>query len=178
MRAALLALIAAAGTVTVAPAKAQPPTRADQILERFEHANQWRDHVMIVAHRAGWKEGGKIRMAENSLASIRYAISIGAEVVEMDVQRSADGVFVVMHDSYLDRTTTCRGRVAQRTLAQLKACHLVVEGTGAVTSETVPTLEEALLTAKDHILLNIDNKLDVEELPAMAEVARKAGVAR
>ena len=99
-------------------------------------------------------------------------------VLEAVVQRSADGVFVVMHDSYLDRTTTCRGRVAERTLAQLKACHLVVEGTGDVTSETVPTLEEALLAAKDHILLNIDNKLDVEDLPAMTEVARRIGVAR
>lgn len=176
MRMALLALVTA-GTVMAAPATAQPLTRAEQILERFEHANRWRDHVMIVAHRAGWKEGGKIRIAENSLASIGYAISLGAEVVEMDVQRSADGVFVVMHDSYLDRTTTCRGRVAERTLTHLKTCHLVVEGTGEATDETVPTLEEALLAAKGNILLNIDNKLDVDALADMAEVARRLGVA-
>lgn len=28
-------------------------TSADQILDRFEHTDQWRDHVMIDAHRAG-----------------------------------------------------------------------------------------------------------------------------
>ena len=37
------------------------------------------------------------------------SIAMGAEIVEIDVRRSKDGQFVVMHDSWLDRTTTCKG---------------------------------------------------------------------
>ena len=176
MRASLLTILALA--LSAVPAVAQQRARVEQIIERFEHANQWRDHVMIVAHRAGWKESGRIVMAENSLASIRHAIGLGVEVVELDIQRSSDGDFVVMHDSWLDRTTTCKGEVARHTLSELRQCRLIVEGTGAVTDEVVPTLREALLAAKGEILVNIDNKLDVTSLAAMADVARQTGTAR
>src|SRR5437764_11628326 len=39
-------------------------TRARQILDRFEHANQWRDHIMVAAHRAGSMQAGKTLYAE------------------------------------------------------------------------------------------------------------------
>lgn len=153
-------------------------TRLDQILERFGQANRWRDHVMIVAHRAGGLREGKTRYPENSLAALAASVADGAEMVEVDIRRSADGVFVVMHDSWLDRTTTCKGEVALRTLAQLRECRLVVEGTGKATNEVVPTLAEFLSAAKGRILVNIDNKLDRDEFPAMAALARDLGMAR
>src|SRR5690606_21194124 len=53
--------------------------RVDQILERFEQANRWRDHVMIVAHRAGGLRAGKTLYPENSLAALRASIADGAE---------------------------------------------------------------------------------------------------
>jgi glycerophosphoryl diester phosphodiesterase len=152
-------------------------TRVGRILDRFEQANQWRGHVMVVAHRAGGLQAGKTRYPENSLAALQAAIAAGAEMVEVDVRRSADGAFVVMHDSWLDRTTTCKGEVIRRTLAQLKECRLVVEGTGAATAEAVSTLSEFLAAAKDRILVNIDNKLALSDLPAMIAVARGMGMA-
>lgn len=151
-------------------------TRARQILDRFEHANQWRDHVMVAAHRAGSMQAGKTLYAENSLAAVEGAIAIGAEIVEVDIRRSKDGEFVVMHDSWLDRTTTCKGEVTNYTLAELKHCRLVVEGTGAVTSEPVSTLREMLLATRDRILINLDNKLDVQALPGMIAIARDLGM--
>ncbi len=152
-------------------------SRAREILDRFEHANQWRDHVMVAAHRAGSMQAGKTLYAENSLAAVEGAIAIGAEIVEVDIRRSRDGEFVVMHDSWLDRTTNCKGEVINYTLAELKRCRLVVEGTGAVTNETVSTLREMLLTTRDRILINLDNKLDVQALPGMIAIARDLGMA-
>jgi glycerophosphoryl diester phosphodiesterase len=152
-------------------------TRVDRILERFEHANQWRDHVMVVAHRAGGLQAGKTRHPENSLAALEAAIAAGAEMVEVDVRRSADGSFVVMHDSWLDRTTSCKGEVIRYTLAELKQCRLVIEGTGAATAEPVPSLREFLAAVKDRILVNIDNKLSLADLPAMVAIARDMGMA-
>ncbi|MGF7005849.1 glycerophosphodiester phosphodiesterase family protein [Aminobacter sp. BE322] len=156
--------------------EAQAASRAEAILERFGDANQWRDHVMVVAHRAGGLQDGKKRFAENSLAALRDAIAVGAEMVEIDVRRSRDGELVVMHDSWLDRTTNCKGEVVARTMDELRQCRLVVEGTGEVTSEPVPTLRELLAVAKDRILVNLDNKLETADLVDMVALARAMGM--
>jgi glycerophosphoryl diester phosphodiesterase len=170
--AAILAVLA-----TAVPAAAAPPSRAAEILERFTHANRWRDHVMVVAHRGGWMEHGEIVAAENSRAAAERAIALGAEVIEVDVRRAADGTFVVMHDSWLDRTTTCRGEVDKRTLAELKRCRLVIEGRGVVTPEVVPTLGEFLAAVRGRALVNLDNKLEPADLVGMVAVARGLGMA-
>lgn len=162
---------------------ASPDARADanraaQIIQRLEDANQWRDHVMIVAHRGGWKQNGIKVTAENSRAGVESSIALGVEIVELDVQVSRDGIFVVMHDSWLDRTTTCKGMVADYTLADLGKCHLVVEGSGQVTTETVPTLRDMLTLARGRILVNIDNKMGPDFIAAMLDVAREMGMER
>ncbi|TIQ33194.1 MAG: glycerophosphodiester phosphodiesterase family protein [Mesorhizobium sp.] len=177
MRTLWLSLLLSATLATASSQALAGATRAAQILDRFEHANQWRDHVMIAAHRAGSMQAGKTLYAENSLAAVEGSIAIGAEIVEVDVRRSKDGAFVIMHDSWLDRTTTCKGEVAKYTLAELKKCRLVIEGTGAVTDEPVSTLREMLLATKDRILINLDNKLEVTDLPGMIAVARDLGMA-
>lgn len=177
MRTLWLNLLLSAALATASSQTLAGETRAAQILDRFEHANQWRDHVMIAAHRAGSMQAGKTLYAENSLAAVEGSIAIGAEIVEVDVRRSKDGAFVIMHDSWLDRTTNCKGEVVEYTLAELKKCRLVIEGTGAVTSEPVLTLREMLLTTRDRILINLDNKLEVTDLPGMIAVARDLGMA-
>ena len=152
---------------------AEPAGHAGLIRDRLSNANQWRDHIMVVAHRAGWKEKGQVVRAENSKAAIDNAVAIGVEMVELDVRRSKDGVLVVMHDETLNRTTTCRGPVSSLTLAALRACRLIVEGTGIVTDETVPTLSDMLAHSRGRILVNIDNKLEPEDLVEMSQ--RRAG---
>jgi glycerophosphoryl diester phosphodiesterase len=170
---ASLALVLAAMTTPVAAEAG----RTREILERLENANRWRDHVMIVAHRGGWKEDGAIRWAENSRAGVRHAIALGVEMVELDVRASKDGEYVVMHDDGLDRTTSCRGEVKQRTLAELKTCRLVIEGTGQATGEVVPTLAEMLALTRGDVLVNIDNKLGPDHIAGMIAVARGLGMA-
>ena len=177
MRTDWLSLLLSTALAVSASQSLAGETRARQILDRFEHANQWRDHVMIAAHRAGSMQAGKTLYPENSIAAVQGSIAMGAEIVEVDIRRSKDGEFVVMHDSWLDRTTTCKGEVVKYTLAELKTCRLVVEGTGAVSGETVSTLREMLLATKDRILINLDNKLDVGDLSGMVAVARDLGMA-
>jgi glycerophosphoryl diester phosphodiesterase len=163
----------------IAPASADDavPTRLAQIRERLENANQWRDHVMVVAHRGGGVAQNRTLYPENSLAAVRAAIELGAEMVEVDVQASSDGEYVVYHDSWLDRSSTCKGELKLRTIAELKACHLVVEGTGAVSAETIPTLREMLSLTRGRIFVNIDNKLELSALPGIVAVARAMGMA-
>ena len=94
--------------------------------------------VLFAAHR-----GGSLLWPENSLLAFGRAAGLGADFLEFDVHLSRDGEPVVIHDATLDRTTTGRGPVRERTLAELKALRLKDSG-GAVTAETVPSLDEVV----------------------------------
>jgi glycerophosphoryl diester phosphodiesterase len=82
---------------------------------------------------------------ENTLAGIRYALEMGADAIEVDVQASADGVPVLMHDLTVDRTTNGSGDLASLTLEQLQA----LDAGG----EPVPTFAQALKLARGRALL-------------------------
>lgn len=177
MREATLAAAFGLLAAAQATALAAEAGRIDEIRERLENANRWRDHVMVVAHRGGGVAEGATLFPENSVAAVRNAIDLGVEMVELDIQKSSDGVFVVFHDSWLDRTSTCKGELAKRTLAELKECRLVTEGTGKATGEPIPTLAEMLAVTRDRIFVNIDNKLGIDALPEIVAVARAMGMA-
>ncbi|PJN86918.1 glycerophosphodiester phosphodiesterase [Bacillus sp. mrc49] len=57
---------------------------------------------------------------ENTVASYKKAIELGAEVLEVDIHLSKDDVLVVHHDPTLDRTTSGKGRLRDYTAAELK----------------------------------------------------------
>jgi len=105
---------------------------------------------MVVAHRGDWRYA-----PENSLPAIDNAIKMGVDIVELDVQRTKDGKFILMHDKNLDRTTTGKGAVADWTLDSIQTLKLK-NGCNIRTKEIVPTLEEALLHMKGKILVNLD----------------------
>lgn len=71
--------------------------------------------ITVIAHR-----GGANLRPENTLAAFEYAVSIGADVLEMDLRATADGSIVVLHDATVDRTTDGWGRVDSLTLADLQ----------------------------------------------------------
>ncbi len=81
MRTPWLSLLLCTALAAVSGQAIAGETRARQILDRFEHANQWRDHVMVAAHRAGSMQAGKTLYAENSLAAVEGSIAMGAEIV-------------------------------------------------------------------------------------------------
>src|SRR3954463_9396296 len=70
----------------------------------------------LCAHR-----GAMDTHPENTIPSFQEAIQAGAHMIELDVQLSADGVAVLMHDDTVDRTTDGHGAVASLTFAQLHA---------------------------------------------------------
>ncbi len=100
---------------------------------------------LIISHAAC---GG--HAPENTLAGIRKAIELGAEGIEIDVQASADGVPVLMHDLTVDRTTNGSGKVAALSLAELRTLDA---GGGPV-----PTLAEVLDITKANVLLIMEIK--------------------
>lgn len=99
----------------------------------------------IFGHR-----GYPARFPENSLAGFRYAVEHGIDAVETDVQRTADGELIIMHDEFIDRTTNGHGAIKDYTLAELQGFHLA-------NGEPVPTFKQFLQTVVDS-----SSMLDVE----------------
>jgi glycerophosphoryl diester phosphodiesterase len=97
----------------------------------------------------------------NTLAGIRKAIDFGSDAIEIDVQASADGVPVLMHDLTVDATTSGTGAVAEMTLDELR----ILDAGG----EPPPTLAEVLAITKGRVLLVCEIKQPgIEQLLADA----------
>jgi glycerophosphoryl diester phosphodiesterase len=91
---------------------------------------------LVVAHR-----GASLLEPENTLAAFEAAAQAGADVVELDVRLTADGVPVVLHDADVAATTDGTGFVHELTVGQLKRLDA---SRGQGPRQEVPTLEEAL----------------------------------
>ena len=122
---------------------------------------------LLTAHR-----GEGVGAPENSLEAIRLSAERGADLVEVDIRQSADGVPVLMHDGTLDRTTNQPevfpglDGVDDLTLAQLETL-VLYDQAGVCTPETaaalpercrIPSLAAALAVARDRTILMLDFK--------------------
>jgi len=87
-----------------APAQHRTPGAAEAVIEIAR--------PLVIAHR-----GFSTAAPENTLPAFELALAAGADLVELDVHRSADGVWVVIHDATLDRTTDAVSRRGRRRLA-------------------------------------------------------------
>lgn len=90
------------------------------------------NRLLRIAHR-----GASAHAPENTLAAIVRAAELGADMVEVDLQASADGVLVVLHDPDLSHTTDGTGSVYAQTVAELKRLD-------AGDGERIPTAEEVI----------------------------------
>jgi glycerophosphoryl diester phosphodiesterase len=132
-------------------------TRAAELLESYGNEN---GRVMVSAHRgAHTSETGSL--PENSIAGVTKTINIGADIIETDIRKTSDGIFMMLHDDTIDRTTNGSGSINNKTYAYVRTYFLNGgEGEGALTNMKVPTFSEYLDAAKDAILIDLDIKCD------------------
>jgi glycerophosphoryl diester phosphodiesterase len=117
--------------------------------------------VSLVGHR-----GAAACAPENTLVSFREGLIQGADIIELDVQLSADGHVVAFHDDQLDRTTDDFGPLVKRTLAELKALDAGSWFDPRFAGESIPTLDEVLVWANGKVPLFIELKYGAYSDPA------------
>lgn len=122
----------------------------------------------LMAHR-----GNRAACPENTLAAFRRALEDGADIIETDLHVTADGALVCIHDATVDRTTDGSGRVADMTLAEIKALSASYRRAGFA-GERVPTLAEALALLPADVGIALELKADAF---LDAEVCRRLVVA-
>ncbi|MBE2236084.1 MAG: glycerophosphodiester phosphodiesterase [Anaerolinea sp.] len=95
---------------------------------------------------------------ENTLAGMAAGMAAGADGVEFDVQRTADGHLVVFHDDDLRRICNVSGRIVTSTLAQLRELDAGRYFGPQFAGELIPTLDEVLETLPANAFVNIEAK--------------------
>ena len=137
--------------------------------EKYAAYNTPGGRLMSCLHR-----GEMVYYPENSAEGLISAIMLGADMVEIDPRLTKDGVFVLLHDSTLTRTTDFAEKagknglpespnLADWTYEQLQQLNLKM-GTGgdgaAVTPYKIPTLDEAIKICANRTFIRLDVKED------------------
>ena len=140
-------------------------TSISDLIQNLEDSEN--NEVIVIAHRGDWRNA-----PENSLQAIKYCIEMGVDMVEIDIRETKDGELVLMHDETIDRTTNASGYVKDWPLDSLRTLNLL-DGLGIETPHRIPTLEEALVLAKDKILINLDKSYKIFD--KCYEIMKKTG---
>ena len=121
--------------------------------------------TIVYAHR-----GAAAERPENTLASFRRALELGADALETDVHLTVDGAVVAVHDADGARVAGVEREIARSSLAEIRgwdAGYVFVDGRGerpfVGQGHRIPTLDE-LLGELPKVRINVDLKADAPEL--------------
>ena len=123
--------------------------------------------VEVTAHR-----GYSAAYPENTIPAFKGAIQVGADWAELDVQQTADGEVIVMHDSNLKRTTGLDKEVWQVTWDEIKDLDNGSWFDKKYQTVRIPTLEEVLKVCRGKIHLNIEIKPSGHDKDLEEQVAK------
>lgn len=125
--------------------------------------------TQVWAHR-----GARLEAPENTIPAFERALDYGSDGVEFDVQLTADGVPVVIHDESVERTTDGQGLVVAHSLDQLRQLDASA-GMAGFAGTYIPTLAEVLdLIVPSGIAINIELKNSIECYPGLEELVLAA----
>ena len=121
---------------------------------------------VVIAHR-----GYSSQFPENTLISFAGAVDVGADMIELDVQLSRDGVIMVYHDGDLSKLGLS-GSVADYSYEELCTIDVGSVFGGEYVGERMPTLQEVLELIRDTdlgIYLELKDIGDVQGFGEMAD---------
>ena len=113
------------------------------------------DGFVVIAHR-----GASGYAPENTMPAMELAYEMNAEMIEVDVMLSSDGVPVLFHDAKVDELTDGSGNLKDFTLQELQALDAGSWFDEAYAGTPIPTLEELLIWAQGKMTLNIEIKTE------------------
>ena len=125
------------------------------------------DRVAVTAHR-----GSPRSAPENTVNAVQAAIRQGADFAEIDVQETADGVIVVLHDSDLKRVTGLSKKIWEVDYDEIKSLDVRSELFPDFKGARIPTLQQVIDTARGRIRLNVELKFNGHDKELTERVVR------
>lgn len=128
--------------------------------------NQQPNGILNIAHR-----GASANYPENTMAAFKGAVEAGADMIEVDVRLSQDGIPVIFHNAWLDTPIKAAGYVAGSALTALKKLDAGSWFHPEFENERIPMLDEVLDFASKKVQLNIEMKTDDQPVRGKLENA-------
>lgn len=111
-------------------------------------------NATVTAHR-----GDAGNAPENTMPAFEKAVEAGADIIELDVRQTSDGVYIVMHDESLSRTANVKRKVGEVDFAYIEKLDAGSSYDRSFDGTHIPTLEEVLQFAVEYdVFLNIELK--------------------
>lgn len=129
--------------------------------------------MLNIAHR-----GASGYAPENTRAAFDKAIAMGTDMIETDVQMTADGHLVLWHDAFVDRNSDGHGPVCDHTLTELRALDLGRWFAPAFAGQRVLTVPEMLNEYVPRIPVVFEIKDPRVTQPLMALIAERGLIDR
>ena len=129
--------------------------------------------ALIAGHR-----GDRSSAPENTLPALQGALDSTMDFVETDLQLTADGVVVLIHDETVDRTTNGTGAVADLTFAEIRALDAGTWYSAQFAGVTVPSLDEFLgvfSSSSKQALLELKGFWTVDQVRLVANQINASG---
>ncbi len=120
--------------------------------------------MLLIAHR-----GASGYAPENTMASFRLALEMGAKAVEFDVHQTRDHELVVLHDEDLKRVGRKKARVRDLTREELAAIDVGSWFDPCFSAERVPTLSDVYDLAQGKAELHLEIKRGSRYYPGIEE---------
>lgn len=127
---------------------------------------------IVSAHRGGGLPSRRPVAADNGVSGYDMAIRLGADIIDIDTRRTADGTFIAMHNRSVASTTDGRGYVENLLSSALpnidasKFC-----GSGWL-KEPIPTVEELLDKYGGRVIMTIEPKDGEEAVEPLADLIK------
>jgi len=125
---------------------------------------------LVIGHR-----GNSGVAPANTMESIRQAVALGVDLIELDVRQTRDSVLILIHNDTLNETTNGKGPISAMDYAQIKELDAGSWKDKKYEGEKIPTLMEALDFAKGKVCLSLDLK-DEAVIPKMLKAIEDAGM--
>ena len=103
-------------------------------------------NTLVIGHR-----GAMGYETENTIASVKKALELDVDMIEIDVFTIKSGEIVVFHDENLERLTNARGKIENWNYTELQK--VIVKG-----NHKIPLLQDVLKVVNHKVKLNIELK--------------------
>lgn len=131
--------------------------------------NHIEDHIEVVCHK-----GANAVAPENTYAAAQRCIEWGVDYVEIDVNRSRDGVHYILHGPSVEQTTNGRGNIQDLSSGEIDGLDAGSWFHADYAGERVPRLEPFLRWIKGKAKVFLDVKL--ANLPELIALVYELGL--
>lgn len=120
----------------------------------------------LTGPQAGAHQGGIFHFNPNTLQRFESARKDGADIIEMDLRLSKDGIVFVFHDKDMHFLTNCKGVFEQKTSEEIDNCRIRFSG------QPIARFEDVLKWDQGRVIINAEFK-DLEVIvPAISLVQK------